>query len=141
MSDIEVLPPEPDRSRAHRMDSNVVTNITAKYSSVLVAFLLMFIVMPAGTWALGRLITTQDEQTKKQAELERQFATLHTQVVNIVSDQVQNSKNIQDRIESGEKVLNDRVNTQGGWLQQLSEKFDRLSQYVYQNVRQQAQTR
>ena len=86
-------------------------------------------------WVANRLVTTMDKVIDKQEQEGREYSELKTQVLNIVSSQVQNSRNIAERIEQGERVLNDRINAQGNWLTQMSAKFEDLSKFVYQNLR------
>lgn len=92
-------------------------------------------ILGIGAWMANRLVTTMDKIADKQEQSSRDFAQLQNQVVNIVSDQVKASKNIADRIEQGERVLNDRINAQGDWARQISIRIEELSKYVYQKVR------
>jgi hypothetical protein len=116
-----------------RADANVTLRVYAR-----LAMLIAGITLPIGTgivgWSVNRLVDKLDEQAHKQENLARDFAQLQIQVLNVVSAQLQNSKNIADRIEFGEKNLNDRINILNAGLQNLANKHDALARIVYQNV-------
>lgn len=103
------------------------------------AVIILTVMTPPATglvlWMINRLVNSMDRINEQQIKTGQDYARLETKVTNIVSDQVTSVINIGNRIDQGEKFLNDRLNVQATWLQQLTSKYEELSKYVYTKVR------
>ncbi len=82
-----------------------------------------------------RFVNAWDKMNEQQMQTREHLLSLQAEVRHTVSDMVTSQKNVRDEMERSDRVLNDRINTQGTWMQQLSSKVEDLSKYVYTKVR------
>ena len=86
------------------------------------------------SYAGNRIIVTLDRAVERQEIATRDMAEVRAQITGNIAVNTANLKTIADRIEESNRVLNDRQNAQATWMQQLANKIEELSRFVYQKV-------